>query len=201
MKFRSGVLHGGEVTELLDYANKNKFALPAVNVAGTNSVNAVLQTAKELNAPVIIQFSNSGGSFFAGKQLDNTNQKSAISGCISGAYHVHLMAKEYGVPVILHTDHCAKKLLPWIDGLLEEGEEFYKKEGLPLYSSHMLDLSEESIEENLDICCTYFDRMSKMGMTIEIEIGITGGEEDGVDNTDVDAVSYTHLTLPTNREV
>ena len=178
MKFRSGVLHGGEVTELLDYANKNKFALPAVNVAGTNSVNAVLQTAKELNAPVIIQFSNSGGSFFAGKQLDNTNQKSAISGCISGAYHVHLMAKEYGVPVILHTDHCAKKLLPWIDGLLEEGEEFYKKEGLPLYSSHMLDLSEEPIEEN---------RMSKMGMTIEIEIGITGGEEDGVDNTDVDA--------------
>ena len=187
MKFRSGVLHGEEVTELLNYANKNKFALPAVNVVGTSSVNAVLQTAKELNAPVIIQFSNGGGSFYAGKQLDNTNQKSAISGCISGAYHVHLMAKEYGVPVILHTDHCAKKLLPWIDGLLEEGEEFYKKEGLPLYSSHMLDLSKEPMEENLDICCTYFDRMSKMGMTIEIEIGITGGEEDGVDNTDIDA--------------
>ena len=187
MKFRSGVLHGVEVTELLNYANENDFALPAVNVVNTSSVNAVLQTAKELNSPVIIQFSNGGGSFYAGKYLDNTNQKAAIAGSVSGAYHVHLMAKEYGVPVILHTDHCAKKLLPWIDGLLEEGEEFFKKEGLPLYSSHMLDLSEEPIEENLDICCTYFERMNEMGMTIEIELGVTGGEEDGVDNSDVDA--------------
>ena len=138
MKFRSGVLHGDEVTELLNYANENNFALPAVNVVNTSSVNAVLQTAKEVNAPVIIQFSNGGGSFYAGKHLDNTNEKAAIAGSISGAYHVHLMAKEYDVPVILHTDHCAKKLLPWIDGLLEEGEEFYKKEGLPLFSSHML---------------------------------------------------------------
>ena len=186
MKFRAGVLHGSEVTELLNYANENNFALPAVNVVNTSSINAVLQTAKELNAPVIIQFSNGGGSFYAGKHLDNSNEKSAIAGSISGAYHVHMMAKEYGVPVILHTDHCAKKLLPWIDGLLEEGEDFFKKEGLPLYSSHMLDLSEEPIEENLDICCTYFQRMSEMGMTIEIELGVTGGEEDGVDNTDVD---------------
>ena len=186
MKFRSGVLHGKEVTELLNYANENNFALPAVNVVNTSTINAVLQTAKELNAPVIIQFSNGGGSFYAGKHLDNSNQRAAISGCISGAYHVHMMAKEYDVPVILHTDHCAKKLLPWIDGIIEEGEEFYKKEGLPLYSSHMLDLSEEPIEENLDICCTYFERMNKMGMTIEIELGVTGGEEDGVDNTDVD---------------
>ena len=160
MKFRPGVLHGDEVTELLNYANENNFALPAVNVVNTSSVNAVLQTAKEVNAPVIIQFSNGGGSFYAGKHLDNTNEKAAIAGSISGAYHVHLMAKEYDVPVILHTDHCAKKLLPWIDGLLEEGEEFYKKEGLPLFSSHMLDLSEEPIEENLDICCTYFERMN-----------------------------------------
>ena len=186
MKFRSGVLHGEEVTELLNYANENDFALPAVNVVNTSSVNAVLQTAKEVNSPVIIQFSNGGGSFYAGKHLDNTNQKAAIAGSISGAYHVHLMAKEYDVPVILHTDHCAKNLLPWIDGLLEEGEEFFKKEGIPLYSSHMLDLSEEPIEENLDICCTYFERMNEMGMTIEIELGVTGGEEDGVDNTDVD---------------
>jgi len=162
MKFRSGVLHGDEVTELLNYANENNFALPAVNVVNTSSVNAVLQTAKEVNAPVIIQFSNGGGSFYAGKHLDNTNEKAAIAGSISGAYHVHLMAKEYEVPVILHTDHCAKKLLPWIDGLLEEGEEFFKKEGLPLFSSHMLDLSEEPIEENLDVCCTYFERMNEM---------------------------------------
>ena len=133
MKFRAGVLHGSEVTELLNYANENNFALPAVNVVNTSSINAVLQTAKELNAPVIIQFSNGGGSFYAGKHLDNSNEKSAIAGSISGAYHVHMMAKEYGVSVILHTDHCAKKLLPWIDGLLEEGEDFFKKEGLPLY--------------------------------------------------------------------
>jgi len=186
MRFNSGVLHGKQVRELLSYANVNNFALPAVNVVGTNTVNAVLQTAKEMNSPVIIQFSNSGGTFFSGKHLDNTYEKSAISGCISGAYHVHLMAKEYKVPVILHTDHCAKKLLPWIDGLLEEGEEFFAKEGKPLYSSHMIDLSEESLEENITICKEYFKRMSKMGMTLEIELGITGGEEDGVDNTNVD---------------
>ena len=187
MRFNSGVLHGEEVRELLQYANKNKFALPAVNVVGTNTVNAVLQTAKEVNSPVIIQFSNSYRSFFAGKHLDNKYEKSSILGCVSGAYHIHLVAKEYGVPVILHTDHCAKKLLPWVDGLLEEGEEFYKKEGRPLYSSHMIDLSEEPLEENISICKEYFKRMDKIGMTIEIELGITGGEEDGVDNTNVEA--------------
>jgi len=186
MKFNSGVLHGKQVRDLLKYANKNNFALPAVNVVGTNTVNAVLQTAKEVNSPVIIQFSNSGGSFFAGKHLDNKYEKSAVAGCVSGAYHTHLMAKEYDVPVILHTDHCAKKLLPWIDGLLEEGEEFYKKEGKPLYSSHMIDLSEEPLKENIGICKEYFKRMDKIGMTIEIELGITGGEEDGVDNTNVE---------------
>ena len=186
MRFNSGVLHGKEVRDLLVHANKNKYALPAVNVVGTNTVNAVLQTAKEVNSPVIIQFSNSGGSFFAGKHLDNKYEKSSILGCVSGAYHTHLVAKEYGVPVILHTDHCAKKLLPWVDGLLEEGEEFYKKEGKPLYSSHMIDLSEEPLEENIGICKEYFKRIDKIGMTIEIELGITGGEEDGVDNTDVE---------------
>ncbi len=186
-KFRPGVLHGQEVTDLLNYANENDFALPAVNVVGTNSVNAVLETAREVNSPVMIQFSNGGAVFFAGKGLSNENQNAAILGGISGAMHVHTMAKAYGVPVILHTDHCAKKLLPWIDGLLDAGEKFYESRGYPLYSSHMLDLSEEPIEENIEISKRYFERMAKIGMTLEIELGVTGGEEDGVDNTDVDS--------------
>lgn len=186
-KFRPGVLHGEEVTELLNYANENNFALPAVNVVGTNSVNAVLETAKAVNSPVMIQFSNGGAVFFAGKSLSNENQNAAILGGISGAMHVHTMAAAYGVPVILHTDHCAKKLLPWIDGLLEAGEKFYESRGYPLYSSHMLDLSEEPIEENIEISKKYLERMSRIGMTLEIELGVTGGEEDGVDNTDVDS--------------
>jgi fructose-bisphosphate aldolase class II len=191
-RFRTGVLHGDEVTELFNYANENNFALPAVNVVGTNTVNAVLETAKAVNSPVIVQFSNGGASFFAGKGLSNDNQQAAVLGGISGAMHVHNMAKAYGVTVILHTDHCAKKILPWVDGLLEAGEKFYESRGYPLYSSHMLDLSEEPIEENIETCVKYMERMSKIGMTIEIELGVTGGEEDGVDNTDVDnALLYT----------
>ncbi len=186
-KFRSGVLHGKEVTDLFNYAKKTGFALPAVNAIGTNSVNAVLETAREVNSPVIIQFSNGGAHFFAGKGITSENQTGAVVGGVSGALHVHEMAKAYGVPVVLHTDHCAKKLLPWIDGLLDAGEEYFAKNGQPLYSSHMLDLSEEPIEENIEVCARYFERMSKMGMTIEIELGVTGGEEDGVDNTDVDS--------------
>jgi fructose-bisphosphate aldolase class II len=186
-KFRTGVLHGNEVTEIFNYANDNNFALPAVNVIGTNSINAVLQTAAELNSPVIIQFSNGGASFFAGKGLDNRNQKGAILVGISGAAHVHSLAEAYGVSVILHTDHCARKLLPWVDGLLDAGEQFFKKRGYPLYSSHMLDLSEEPIEENIRTCVEYLKKMDKLGMTLEIELGVTGGEEDGVDNTDVDS--------------
>jgi fructose-bisphosphate aldolase class II len=186
-KFRSGVLHGDEVTELFDYANANNFAIPAVNVVSTNSVNAVLETAAAVNSPVIIQFSNGGGSFFAGKSIDNSDQRAAILGSISGASHVHTMAHAYDVPVILHTDHCAKKILPWIDGLLEAGEKFFESKKYPLYSSHMLDLSEEPIEENLEICQKYFARMAPLGMTLEIELGVTGGEEDGVDNTEVDS--------------
>lgn len=185
-RFRPGVLWGDEVTELLNYANENNFALPAVNVIGTNSINAVLETAREVNSPVIIQFSNGGASFFGGKGLSNENQQASILGGISGATHVHTMAKAYGVTVILHTDHCAKKLLPWVDGLIEAGENFFKTRGYPLYSSHMLDLSEEPIDENIEISAQYLERMSKIGMTLEIELGITGGEEDGVDNTDVD---------------
>ncbi len=186
-RFRPGVLHGDEVTDLLNYANDNDFALPAVNVVGTNSVNAVLETARAVNSPVIIQFSNGGAHFFAGKGLSNEGQQAAILGGISGAMHVHTLAKAYGVTVILHTDHCAKKLLPWIDGLVDAGEKFYESRGYPLYSSHMLDLSEEPINENVEICVDYLKRMSAIGMTLEIELGVTGGEEDGVDNTNIDS--------------
>ncbi|WP_299985784.1 class II fructose-bisphosphate aldolase [uncultured Pontibacter sp.] len=186
-RFRSGVLFGDEVTELFKYANENNFALPAVNVIGTNSINAVLETAKSLNSPVIIQFSHGGATFFAGKGLENDNQRAAIAGAVSGAQHVHLMAEAYGVPVVLHTDHAAKKLLPWIDGLLDAGEKYYEQHGKPLYSSHMLDLSEEEIKENIETCASYLKRMNKIGMTVEIELGVTGGEEDGVDNTGVDS--------------
>lgn len=185
-KFRPGVLHGDEVTELFNFANEKDFALPAVNVVGTNSVNAVLETAREVNSPVIIQFSNGGAHFFAGKGLENKEEKAAIAGSVSGAMHVHQMAEAYGVTVILHTDHAAKKLLPWVDGMLDAGEKFYEQHGKPLYSSHMLDLSEEPIEENIEISAEYFQRMNALGMTIEIELGVTGGEEDGVDNTDID---------------
>lgn len=183
---KPGVATGNEVQEIFKLAKSKEFALPAVNVISSSSINAVLETAKELNAPVIIQFSNGGAVFNAGKGLDNENQSAAIAGAIAGAKHVHTMAKAYGVPVILHTDHCAKKLLPWLDGLIEASEINFKEKGYPLFSSHMIDLSEESIEENMAICKKYLERMSKIGMTLEIELGITGGEEDGVDNTDVD---------------
>ena len=183
---KSGVASGKEIQEIFNLAKQKGFALPAVNVTGSNTVNTVLETAKELNAPVIIQFSNGGAHFNAGKGLSNENQKAAIAGAIAGAKHVHLLAEAYQVPVILHTDHAAKKLLPWIDGLLDAGEQHFKETGKPLYSSHMIDLSEEPIEENIEICKEYLARMSKIGMTLEIELGITGGEEDGVDNTDVD---------------
>ncbi|MCL4142049.1 UNVERIFIED_CONTAM: hypothetical protein GTU68_008517 [Idotea baltica] len=184
---KPGVATGKEVQEIFNYAKEKGFALPAVNVVGSNTINGVLETAKELNAPVIIQFSNGGAQFQAGKGLSNENQKAAIAGGIAGAKHIHALAEAYGVTVILHTDHCAKKLLPWIDGLLDASEVHFKETGKPLYSSHMIDLSEEPLEENIEICKEYLARMSKMGMTLEIELGITGGEEDGVDNSDVDA--------------
>ncbi|WP_435579815.1 class II fructose-bisphosphate aldolase [Gilvibacter sp.] len=184
---KPGVATGREVQEIHKLAKEKGFAMPAVNVVGTNSVNTVLETAVALNAPVIIQYSNGGAQFNAGKGLSNENQKSAIAGGIAGARHIHEMAKAYGATVILHTDHCAKKLLPWVDGLLDASEAHYKQFGTPLYSSHMLDLSEEPIEENIEISKRYLERMTKMGMTLEIELGITGGEEDGVDNSDVDA--------------
>ncbi|MEI7486779.1 MAG: class II fructose-bisphosphate aldolase [Chryseobacterium sp.] len=184
--FLAGVATGQLVTDIFQHAKENKYALPAVNVIGSSNVNAVMETAAKLNSPVIIQFSNGGAAFNAGKGLSNDGQKAAILGSIAGARHIHTLAEAYGATVILHTDHCAKKLLPWIDGLLDASEEFYKQTGKSLYSSHMLDLSEESLEENLEISVKYFERMAKMQMTLEVEIGVTGGEEDGVDNSDVD---------------
>ena len=184
---KPGVATGKEVQEIFNLAKEKGFALPAVNVVGSNTINGVLETARDVNAPVIIQFSNGGAQFNAGKGLSNENEKAAIAGAVAGAKHIHELSVAYGVPVILHTDHAAKKLLPWIDGLLDASEKHFTETGKPLYSSHMIDLSEEPLEENIEICKKYLARMSKMGMTLEIELGITGGEEDGVDNSDVDA--------------
>ena len=181
-----GVATGDEVQAIFRHAKENSYAMPAVNVTTSSTVNGALETAAKLNSPVIIQFSNGGAQFFAGTGLSNKNEKSAIAGGVAGAKYVHELAVAYGATVILHTDHCAKKLLPWIDGLLDASEKHFAETGKPLYSSHMIDLSEEPIEENIEICKKYLERMSKMGMTLEIELGITGGEEDGVDNTDVD---------------
>ena len=186
-KFPHGVLTGKQVQDVFNDAKVNQYALPAVNVTNTSTVNAVLEAAAEVNSPVIIQFSAGGCQFFAGKGLKNENQIAAIAGGISGAKHVHEMAKIYGVSVILHTDHCARKLLPWVDGLLLASEEHFKTHGTPLYSSHMIDLSDEPIIDNIETCKSYLERMSKIGMTLEIELGVTGGEEDGVDNTDIDS--------------
>ncbi|HZK07423.1 MAG TPA: class II fructose-bisphosphate aldolase [Bacteroidales bacterium] len=207
---KAGVVSGDDVQKIFEIARRKHFALPAVNVVGTNSVNAVMEAAAKAKSPVIIQFSNGGAVFYAGKSISNENQQAAILGAVSGAMHVHKLAAIYGVPVILHTDHAAKKLLPWIDGLLDEGEKFYKQHGKPLFSSHMLDLSEESLEDNIAISKKYLERMKKMDMTLEIELGITGGEEDGVDNTSVDssrlytqpkevAYAYEQLKLVSNR--
>lgn len=192
LQIEAGVITGNGVQKVFQYAKKNQFALPAANVVGTNTVNAVMEAAVAVNAPVIIQFSSGGAVFFAGKGLSNEGQKAAIVGGISGAHHVHQLAELYGARVILHTDHAARKLLPWIDGLLNAGEAFYKVYGKPLYSSHMIDLSEEPIKENVETCKMYLERMSKLDMTLEIELGVTGGEEDGVDNTGIDSTKlYT----------
>jgi fructose-bisphosphate aldolase class II len=183
---KPGVATGDQVQEIFRYAKEKGFALPAVNVIGSSSINGVLETAAKLKAPVIIQFSNGGAAFNAGKGLSNAGEKAAIAGAVAGAKHIHTLAEAYGATVILHTDHCAKKLLPWVDGLIEASEKHFAETGKPLYSSHMLDLSEEPMHENIEICKQYLERMSKMGMTLEIELGITGGEEDGVDNSGVD---------------
>ena len=204
MKFRPGVLAGQEVTDLFNHANDNQFALPAVNVTSSSTINAVLETAKAVQSPVIVQFSNGGAAFYAGKDLPNDGQKASIVGAISGAEHVHRMAEAYGVTVILHTDHAAKKLLSWIDGLILGNRAKFEQTGSPLFSSHMLDMSEEPLEENIKTSIEYFKKMSEMGITLEVELGVTGGEEDGVDNTGIDntmlytqpeEVAYTYEKL------
>ena len=186
-KFKRGVISGKELRKVFNDAKENNYALPAVNVTNTSTVNSVLETAAKLNSPVIVQFSSGGCQFFSGKGLSNKDHQSAIAGGISGAMHVHQMAEMYGVTAILHTDHCARKILPWINGLLDAGEEFYQMHKKPLYSSHMIDLSDEPIEKNIETCKKYLERMDKIDMTLEIELGVTGGEEDGVDNTDIDS--------------
>jgi fructose-bisphosphate aldolase class II len=189
---KPGVVFGDDLNTLFAIAKEEGYALPAVNVVGTDSINGVLEAAKLVNSPVIIQFSNGGASYYAGKGLSNDNEKAAIAGAISGALHVHMMAQAYELPVVLHTDHAARELLPWIDALLDAGEKHFAQYGKPLFSSHMLDLSEESLEENVSTCVKYLKRMAKIGMTLEIELGVTGGEEDGVDNTNIDnSLLYT----------
>jgi fructose-bisphosphate aldolase class II len=200
----AGIILGDDVQRVFAYAKAHQFALPAVNCTGTNTVNACLETAAELGSPMIIQFSNGGAAFYAGKALSNTGQRAAIAGAVAGAMHVHHLAALYGARVLVHTDHCAKKLLPWVDGLLDAGEAYYREHGKPLFSSHMLDLSEQSLTENVETCKRYLERMSKLGMTLELELGVTGGEEDGVDNTGVSSsrlytqpedVAYAYETL------
>jgi fructose-bisphosphate aldolase class II len=189
---KPGVLTGKNLQIVFQLAKENRFAIPAVNVVSSNSVNAVMEAAHEVNSPVIIQFSNGGAIFYAGKSLSNDNQQAAIAGAVLGAKSIHYLAKLYKVPVVIHTDHAPRKLLPWIDGLLDEGEKYYKNNGKPLFSSHMLDLSEEPLNDNVETCKRYLERMSKIGMTLEIELGVTGGEEDGVDNSGMDnALLYT----------
>jgi fructose-bisphosphate aldolase, class II len=203
-KYNPGVVFGEELAALLKDAKDNQFALPAVNCIGSNSINATLETAAKVNSPVIIQFSNSGAQFVAGKGMPNDQLQANISGAIAGALHIHTVAKYYGVSVILHTDHAAKKWLPWVSALIDEGEKFHKERGQPLFSSHMLDLSEETVKENIETSVEFYKRLAPLGMAIEIELGVTGGEEDGVDNSDVEnsklytqpedvAYAYEHL--------
>ncbi|HEX4353460.1 MAG TPA: class II fructose-bisphosphate aldolase, partial [Polyangiales bacterium] len=186
LKLKPGVITGKALNDLFEYCKSAKCALPAVNVIGSSSANGVLEAARQAQSPVIIQYSHGGGQFNAGKFLDNSGHAASIAGSIAGAHHVRLLAEAYGVPVVLHTDHCAKKLLPWVDGLIRAGESYYERHGAPLFSSHMLDLSEEPLQENLEICRKYLTRMARIEMTLEIELGVTGGEEDGVDNAGID---------------
>ncbi|KAJ8658947.1 fructose-bisphosphate aldolase, class II [Lichtheimia ornata] len=188
----AGVVTGDNLRKLFEYAREHKFAIPAINCTSTSTINAALEAARDIKSPIIIQFSNGGSAYVAGKGLSNKNQEASIIGAVAGAQYVRAVAKAYGIPVVIHSDHCAKKLLPWFDGMIAADEEYFKVHGEPLFSSHMLDLSEESKEENIEICLKYLKRMAPMGCLLEMEIGITGGEEDGVNNEDVDnAALYT----------
>jgi len=184
---KPGVVTGKALTDLLDHAKENGYAIPGVNIVGTNSINACMEAAAKYGGPIMVTFSKGGGQFIAGKAADNSDDKASIAGCVAGAKHVRAVAELYGVPVVLHTDHCQKAWLPWMDGLVAANQEYFEANGEPLFSSHMLDLSEESLEENIGICKDYLEKFAKMGILLEFELGVTGGEEDGVDNTDVDA--------------
>ncbi|MEC8611984.1 MAG: class II fructose-bisphosphate aldolase [Bacteroidota bacterium] len=184
---KNNFIYGKENQKLFKIAKERKFAMPAVNVSGSNTINSVLETASEINSPVIIQFSNGGSQFIAGKGMSNENFKASISGSVAGAYHIHKVIDNYNAKVIIHTDHCSRNILPWIDGLIDYGKNFYKKNGYPLFSSHMIDLSEESLEDNIGTCKEYLKKLTDLEMTLEIELGVTGGEEDGVDNTEIDS--------------
>ncbi|KAG7692259.1 hypothetical protein KL930_004892 [Ogataea haglerorum] len=186
LKRKTGVIVGDDVRNLFLYAQEKGFAIPAINVTSSSTVVAALEAARDNNSPIILQTSNGGAAYFAGKGVKNDGQKASIAGAIAAAHYIRSIAPTYGIPVILHTDHCAKKLLPWFDGMLDADEEYYKIHGEPLFSSHMLDLSEETDDENIATCVKYFTRMSKMGQWLEMEIGITGGEEDGVNNENAD---------------
>jgi fructose-bisphosphate aldolase, class II len=183
---KAGVVYGADLSKLLRYAQSKGFAIPSVNATSSSTVNAALEAARDANSPMMIQFSNGGSVFYAGKGMGNAGEKAAIAGAIAGAYHVKALAEAYGVPVVLHSDHCAKKLLPWFDGMLAEDEAHFERHGTPLFSSHMIDLSEEPLEENIEVCEKYLARMAKIDCMLEMELGITGGEEDGVDNSNVD---------------
>ena len=187
LRLKPGIVTGNQLQEVFAYCKEHECALPAVNVISSGTLNGAMQAAKEAGAPIIVQFSNGGGVFNAGKYADNTNQRAAVAGAVAGAHHLRILSELYEVPVILHTDHCARKLLPWVDGLIAAGEAFHKENGVPLYSSHMLDLSEDPLDDNLNTSAEYLERLSKIDMTLEIELGVTGGEEDGVDNSDVDS--------------
>jgi len=184
---KPGVVTGQALVDLLDAAKDQGYAIPGVNIVGTNSINSCMEAAAKYGGPIMVTFSKGGGQFIAGKSLANDADSASIAGTIAGAKHVHEVAALYGVPVVLHTDHCQKAWLPWIDGLLEASEAHFEKTGSPLFSSHMLDLSEETLEENIGTCKSYLEKFAKVGILIEFELGVTGGEEDGVDNTDVDS--------------
>ncbi len=183
----SQVLPYSKAKEIFEHAKANRYALPAVNVTSSPTITASLEAAKEAKAPVIIQFSNGGGAFFVGKAIGNNAQQASIAGSVAGAKYIHDISDLYGVPVLINTDHAARKLLPWVDGMIAAGEKYFRDHGRPLFTSHMIDLSEESLKENIDTCKRYLEKLTKLDMYLEIELGVTGGEEDGVDNTGVES--------------
>jgi len=184
---KTGVIVGDDVLALFEYAREHKFAIPAINVTSSSTVVASLEAARDAKSPVILQMSQGGAAYFAGKGVTNgSDQAASVAGSIAAAHYIRAIAPTYGIPVVLHTDHCAKKLLPWLDGMLDADEAYFKQHNEPLFSSHMIDLSEEPVDWNIETTAKYLKRAAPMKQWLEMEIGITGGEEDGVNNEDVD---------------